>query len=453
MRITASLCQMRPRSLQPRPRAANPRSRALGGGLGLAHDGRHGGDHGRLVPHLGLGDGHTAVPRVPALPRIALLLGGHLGAVQVADEAGARAARPVRAAVHAAAHVQRAAGPGGPGRQPDDALGGDGGGQLPFRGQPLVALEDALLFRGRELFRVLAAEPAVARSGSWLTAARNGAQPSRPTAVDLHAAGGNACYRIFDLSLHQFADRRAQVLREPLDQRAERGIPVSLGHGHDCCVFLRRRNGTGSYLSGDAAKRERNFRRAPCQRPNTPLSLFAASCFALSACCCAFCSSCCCFCCATCCACSFFWSAGPPRTPEIRLEPAAFTIASTAPRTSRSAMLGLVAGPTRRSPTGTLVFSFTRPPVICCTVAGVSATVPGMSIVPSRRTPPEKLISACGVDALSGSFRRAHPSFSVRPTGRSLPKSVTPLCGNFPRRAPGSAPITGDAAEATMSLP
>src|SRR5713101_1394736 len=146
-------------------------ARLLRGGLRLAHDGRN-----RRRQRLGLlggrGDGLALVPRVPALARAALLVGRQLGPVLIADESRPRSARPVEAALDAAAHVQRAPRPGRLGRQPHDALRGHGGGQLSLRGQAPVALEDALLLRGGELADVLLAEPAIARIGPRLAATR-----------------------------------------------------------------------------------------------------------------------------------------------------------------------------------------------------------------------------------------------------------------------------------------
>src|SRR6266851_410749 len=168
--------------------ASETRLRALRGGLGLGHDGRHG-----------------AVAGVPPLARVALLVGRKLSAVQIADEPGAGPARAVRATVDAAAHVERAAGPRGPGGQAHDALRGDRGGQLSFRREPLVALEDALLLGGGKLLGVVAAEPAVARSRPGLAAAGHRAEPACPAAIDLKPPRGGARDRVLDLVLHQLA--------------------------------------------------------------------------------------------------------------------------------------------------------------------------------------------------------------------------------------------------------
>jgi hypothetical protein len=54
----------------------------------------------------------------------------------------------------------------------------------------------------------------------------------------LQPTGGCSRYCILHLMLHQFDDRAAQVMREPLDERAKRSIPFSLGH--DYCGVLRR---------------------------------------------------------------------------------------------------------------------------------------------------------------------------------------------------------------------
>src|SRR5207248_1924769 len=222
----------------------------------------------------------------------------------------------------------------------------------------LVALQVALLPRGRQVGRGVAAEPAVARPGARLSAPWHGTQAPHATPVAFDPPGGRTRDGVPHLLLDQLDDCAAQIVREAIDERAKRSIPLSLGH--DCCVLLRWRNGAAGYVPGGAAK---------------------------------------------------------------------------------------------RNPTGTLVVSFTRPPVNCCTVAGVSDTVPGISRLPSRRTPPEKLMSACGVASFTGAFNRAQPSFTVKPKGRSFPRSVSPPFGMVPRSAPGSAPTTGAAADAMMSFP
>src|SRR5438270_9567440 len=124
-----------------------PSTRLRFRGLGLAHDGRH--RRGQGLRLLGRRRNRLAlVPRVPAVARRPLLFGGQLGPVLVADEARPRTARTVGAALDAAAHVERAARPRRLGRKPHDALRGHRRGQLAFRRQPAVALEDALLLGG-----------------------------------------------------------------------------------------------------------------------------------------------------------------------------------------------------------------------------------------------------------------------------------------------------------------
>src|SRR5579859_5546520 len=147
------------------------------GGFCFAYDRRH---RRRQLRRVGRSRGERPlVPRVPALPRRALLVGRKLGPVRIADEPRARPARAVGAPFHAAAHVQRAPRPLLLGRQPDDALGRNRGGQLALGSEPAVALENALLLRGRKLARVLPAEPAVARPRSGLAAAGHRAEPDR----------------------------------------------------------------------------------------------------------------------------------------------------------------------------------------------------------------------------------------------------------------------------------
>src|SRR5262249_12826097 len=157
--------------------------------------------------------GNPAVARVPALARLALLVGRELRAMQIADEPGARPARSIRAPLDAAAHVEAAPGPRRLGRQAHDPLSGNGRGQLPLAGEALVALQDALLGGGRQLPGVVAAEPAVARARARLAAAGHRAEAARPAAVSFHPSARDARDRLPDLLLHQFGNRGAQVLR------------------------------------------------------------------------------------------------------------------------------------------------------------------------------------------------------------------------------------------------
>src|SRR5438105_10643312 len=100
------------------------------GGFGLAHDRRH---RRRQRLRLVRSSGCTALlPGIPPLARGALLVGAQFGAVLIADEAGARAARPVGTAFDAAAHVERPAWAGSLGGKPHDPLRGHRGGQLAF---------------------------------------------------------------------------------------------------------------------------------------------------------------------------------------------------------------------------------------------------------------------------------------------------------------------------------
>src|SRR3981189_1510450 len=93
------------------------------GGLGLPDDGRHRRRHCLGLLLQGRRFRAALLPGIPPLARGALLVGGQLRAVLVADEAGARAAGPIRTAFHAAAHVQRTARAGWLRRDANDALG------------------------------------------------------------------------------------------------------------------------------------------------------------------------------------------------------------------------------------------------------------------------------------------------------------------------------------------
>src|SRR5882724_5315892 len=118
------------------------------------------------------------LPGVPPLARGALLVGGQLRPMLVADEARTRAARPIRTAFYAAAHVQRPARAWRLCRDADDALSGHRRRQLPLRLEPAVPLEDALLLGGGKLLGVILAEPPVARAGTRLAAARYRTEPA-----------------------------------------------------------------------------------------------------------------------------------------------------------------------------------------------------------------------------------------------------------------------------------
>src|SRR5437763_1888995 len=187
--------------------------------------------HGRRqrLRLLRRGDGIAALlPGVPPLARGALFIGAQLGAVLIADEPGARAAGPVRAPFHAAAHVEGPARPRRLGGKPHDALRGPRRGKLAFRLQSAVALEDAALLGRGKLARVLLAEPPVARSGPRLPAAGHRAEPPRTPAVEPHppgcAADLHARKRGGYLLLHLPGNDRGQLAREPIDHRAKRRI-------------------------------------------------------------------------------------------------------------------------------------------------------------------------------------------------------------------------------------
>src|SRR5467141_2117682 len=216
-----------------RGRGAEGYVRSGFGGLGLPDDGRH-----RRRHRLGLFHGrrfHAALlPGIPPLARGALLVSGQLRAVLVADEARARAARPIRTAFHAAAHVQRPARAGRLRRDADDALGRHRRRQLALRLEPAVALEDALLLDGGKLLGVILAEPPVARAGTGFTAARHRTEPAgeppirastrtAPGALDAREGQG-------DLLLDVLGNGCRQLLREAIDERAERSFLRSIGH-------------------------------------------------------------------------------------------------------------------------------------------------------------------------------------------------------------------------------
>src|SRR5207253_446759 len=170
------------------------------GRLGLADDRRH--RSGQLRRLLGRRIRYLLAPGVPALAGQPLLLGGELGAVLIADEPCARAPRPVRAAFHAAAHVQRAARPQLLGWQPDDPL------------------------RRRKLGGVLPAEPAVAGPGAGLAAAGNRTEPPRPAPVgaELSSFEMNPRERGRHLLVDVGCDGRRQIAGESVDERAERSV-------------------------------------------------------------------------------------------------------------------------------------------------------------------------------------------------------------------------------------
>src|SRR6267378_443691 len=222
------------RDLHPflRGRGAEGYVRSGFGGLGLPDDGRH-----RRRHRLGLFHGrrfHAALlPGIPPLARGALLVGGQLRAVLVADEARTRAARPIRAAFHAAAHVQGPAWAGRLRRDPDDALSGHRRRQLALRLEPAVPLEDALLLGGGKLLGVILAEPPVARAGTRLAAARHRTEPAGepPIRAPTRTAPGawDARQGQRDLLLDVLGDGCSQLAREAIDQRAERSFLCSIG--------------------------------------------------------------------------------------------------------------------------------------------------------------------------------------------------------------------------------
>src|SRR5216684_2803830 len=229
--------------VRPKPEVEGLGSQASGlSRFGLAHDGRHG---RRELPGRRLGRRRLLLaldPRVPALARQPLLLGRQLGAVLVADESGPRPARAVRAAFHAAAHVERAPRARLLGRQADDPLRRHGGGQLALGSQAAIALEDALLLDGGELPGVLLAEPAIAWAGPWLAATRDRAEPARaPSVGALHAAGlGNleASERRRHLRLDLRGDGRGQLAGEMIYERAKGAVLGSLRHGSNNLFVL-----------------------------------------------------------------------------------------------------------------------------------------------------------------------------------------------------------------------
>src|ERR1700730_682025 len=203
------------------------------GGLGLPNDGRH-----RRRHCLGLLQGRrfraALLPGIPPLARGALLVGGQLRAVLVADEARTRAARPIRAAFHATAHVQGPAWAGRLRRDADDALSGYRRRQLPLRLEPAVPLENALLLGGGKLLGVILAEPPVARAGTRLSAGRHWTEPPRdpPSRAPRRAAPRSLDTRQGqrDLLLDVMGDGCGQLAREAIDQRAERSFLRSIGH-------------------------------------------------------------------------------------------------------------------------------------------------------------------------------------------------------------------------------
>ena len=123
-----------------------------------------------------------------------------LGPMLIADESRARPARPVGAPVHPAGHVQRAPRARGLRRQADDALRGDRRGELALCRQAPVALEDALLLRGRQLARVLLAEPPVARPRAGFPAARHGTEAARAPPVETAARNSGGTVRSISAS-------------------------------------------------------------------------------------------------------------------------------------------------------------------------------------------------------------------------------------------------------------
>src|SRR5256885_9830552 len=100
---------------------------------GLANDGGYGRGGRRGFAARLARDDAALVPHVPALARLALLIGRKLGAVQIADEAHARAARAVGTAFHPAGHVERPPLAGLLGRQPGDPLRRDQRRKLSFQ--------------------------------------------------------------------------------------------------------------------------------------------------------------------------------------------------------------------------------------------------------------------------------------------------------------------------------
>jgi len=176
------------------------------------------------------------------------------------------------------------------------------GGQLSFPASRCSA-RDASSARGGKLL-AWSRRTSDARSCPGLSAAGHRAEPARPAAVDLHPARRSSRDGVLDLVLYQLADRDAQVLRESLDERAKRSIPISLGH--DCCVcFAQEKWKLDPFYPVAGRSASEIVAAAFRQRPNRPLSCSqppawpcppaaAPSVPALL------------LCCATCCACSSF---------------------------------------------------------------------------------------------------------------------------------------------------